>query len=459
MTRRLFVIALGAVLTVHTAARSQQPARDISPAAWPQGEYQRFLAAQDVDRTTAGVATGTNGAVTVAYNGIAARAGLAALERGGNAMDAALTTAVTQVAVTAGAPISYFGILSLVYYDAKSGQVFTMNAEWNTVRGDTEPATIPGSINLASPAGMRGTAVSGRTALVGGFLKGVGAAHQRFGRLPFARIFDTAIHVAEQGMPVTRRLEEKFDFRREDLARLPETRATFLKPDGAIFRAGEIFKQPALGRTLRAVAEQGTDYIYKGPWARKLVAAIQADGGKMTLDDLASYDVIWDAPLVADFGPYRIMTNPPPNAGGVNMIEALRLAEASGLTKGPHWTKAGPSLKTALDITQLYTLGYLPDAVTSKMFPGVDFTPAGRTDAARAAELWKRAAAGAAPFRWKPPAGSHSDDVVAVDKDGNMAAITHSSRREQRLDRLLIQPLRDEAHDGVRRRAPPERRS
>lgn len=94
-------IVLSAVMC--TVSVSAVPA-DISSAVWPKGEYERFLAAQDVDHTEAGVATGMNGAVTVAYNGIAARAGLEALKQGGNAIDAALTAAVTQVAATAGAP-------------------------------------------------------------------------------------------------------------------------------------------------------------------------------------------------------------------------------------------------------------------------------------------------------------------------------------------------------------------
>ena len=250
--------------------------------------------------------------------------------------------------MTAGAPISYFGILSLVYYDAKSGQVYTLNAEWNTVRGETSAATIPGSINMASPEGLRGTAVSGRTALVGGFLKGVGAAHKRFGKLPFARLFDSAIYVADHGMPVTNHLADKFAFRHDDLSRLPATRAILLKAGGAAYRAGETFRQPALAATLKAVAAQGTDYIYKGPWAKKLVAAVQADGG-------------------------------------VNMIEAQQLALASGLATGTHWTKSGAALKSALDITQLYTIGYLPDQLKAQVFPGVDFTPTSRTSPAYAA--------------------------------------------------------------------------
>lgn len=421
------VICLAAALSVVSAGAQAPPAvTDISPAVWPKGEYDRFLAAQNVDRTKAGVAIGRSGAVTVAYNGIAARAGLEALAHGGNAIDAAMTAAVTQVAVTAGAPISYFGILSLVYYDASTRKVYTMNAEWNTVRSETSPATIPGSINMASPEGLRGTAVSGRTALVGGFMKGVGAAHTRFGRLPFARIFDSAIYIAEHGMPVTNHLAEKFEFRREDLSRLPATRAVFMKPDGSTYKAGETFKQPALASTLRSVASHGTDYIYKGPWARKLVDAVQADGGAMSLEDLSSYDVIWDEPLVAKIGAYQIYTNRPPNDGGVNLIEAQQLAVAAGLNKGPHWTVSGSVLKKALDISQVNALGYLPAALKRQIYPGLDFSPASRISTPFAQDLWKRMQAGISPFRWKTQAGHHSDDVVVIDKDGNIAAITQS---------------------------------
>jgi gamma-glutamyltranspeptidase/glutathione hydrolase len=400
----------------------------LSPRDWPAGEYDQFLRAQATIRTQAGLATGRRGAVTVAYNALAARAGLEALAKGGNAIDAAMTAALAQVALTGGAPISYFGILSLVYYDAASGRVYTMNAEWNTVRGETDAGSIPGSLSLATEEGLRGTAVSGRTALVGGFLKGVGAAHRRFGRLPFKTLLDPAIYVAEQGMPVTKSLADKFRFRQEDLSRLPATRAIFMKPDGSRYGIGETFRQPALAATLRAVATHGTDYIYKGPWAKKLVAAVQADGGRMTLEDLASYDVIWDEPLVAPIGNgYTVHTNPPPNIGGLALIEAQLLAEASGLIEETHWTKSGASLRKASDIAQMFTLGYLPEATVRQIYPGLDPSPAGRTSPAGAAELWKRMQAGTTPFRWRtPPSSGHSDDVVAIDEAGNIAAITHS---------------------------------
>jgi gamma-glutamyltranspeptidase/glutathione hydrolase len=404
----------------------QPPAVSLSPDRWAD-DYARFMSAQDVDRSDAGVATGTHGAVTVAYNGLAARAGLEALKQGGNAMDAALSAALTQVALTAGAPISYFGILSLVYYDAGSGKVYTMNAEWNTVRGETQPLTIPGSLNMSSDEGLRGTAVSGRTALIGGFMKGVGSAHDRFGKLPFKALFDPAIYIADHGMPVTQHLADKFVFRADDLRRLAETRAVFTKADGTFYRRGETFRQPALATTLRAVATQGTDYMYKGPWAKKLVAAVQADGGKMTLEDLADYEPTWAAPLVADIGGgYQIQTNGPPNLGGVNLIEAQLLANASGLATDPHWSTSGPSLRKALDVSQMMVLSYLPESAVQQIYPGLDASAAARVTPAHATELWKRMQAGVTPFRWKDAAPHHSDDVVAIDEAGNIAAITQS---------------------------------
>lgn len=406
-------------------ARPSAAAMDLSPTTW-KADYERFLAAQAVDRSSAGMAEGDHGAVTVAYNGLAARAGLEAMKQGGNAMDAALTAALTQVAAAAGSSVSYFGILSLVYYDAASGEVSTLNAEWNTVLGEDDPLSIPGQLDLSSELGVSGEAVSGRTALVGGFMKGVGAAHSRFGRLPFEEIFAPAIYLAEHGMPVTLRLAEKLRMRGADLRRLPETRAVFVGGDGDLPQVGEIFRQPALAATLRAVAREGVDYLYRGPWAEKLVAALAADGGKMSLKDLAAYEVLWDRPLVADLGGYQVHTSPPPNMGGVQLVEAQRLAEASRLIADGHWSRSGKALRKALDITALALLDELPEEVRLAAFPQIDFAPQARLSSDHAARLWHRASAGRPPLPYKPAPPRHSDDVVAVDAQGNIAALTHS---------------------------------
>lgn len=430
MTRRTAVtslLAAGAATTIPGAALAARKI-DLSPAKWPAGDYDRFMKAQGVDRTTAGAAKGTHGAVTVAYSGLAARAGLEALKQGGNAIDAVMTGALAQVALAMGAPISYFGIMSLVYHDAKSGKTHTMNAEWNTVAGETDPASIPGAIDFSSKAALQGKgAPSGRTALVGGFMKGVEAAHRKFGKLPFASLFDPAIYIAEQGMPVTPFLAEIFAFRDADIRRLPETRATLVKPDGSPYVVGDVFRQPRLAETLRAVASQGADYMYGGPWGQKLVAAVQADGGKMTIDDLRNYQVIWADPLTAPLrNGYSIHTSPTPNFGGVSLIEAQNLADAAGLCGGEHWTKSPQALRKALEITQLFGISMFPQATQAAIYPGIDFSPEARITKAHAAALWKQIEGGKTFTKWKRTTPMHSDDIVAIDAEGNIAAITHS---------------------------------
>lgn len=419
---RIFVRSVAALALV--ACASTPTAR--SDARWSESEQAQYLGSLQANiRTAAGSASGTHGAVTVAYNAYAARAGLDVLQRGGNAMDAALTTAVTQVALTAGSPVSYFGIMSLVTFDAKTGRISTMWAGWNTLRGETSPLTIPGAVTLDNDEAL-GTVPSGRTALVGGFMKGVEAAHRRFGRLPFATIFDPAIRVAERGMPVHATLAHQFELRARDLARLPATRAALLKPDGSPWMVGDTLRQTALGATLRQVAAHGADYMYKGPWARHLVAAVQAEGGKMTLEDLASYDVIWGDPIRATIRDYEIAVAGPPNNGGTSLIEAQQVGMAAGIPSLGHWSTSPEALRRAALSTQGYVLDFLTPEARASALPGIDFSPAARLTKEHGAALWAALDAGTFPLPIARRAPRHSDDVVVVDGDGNMVAITHS---------------------------------
>lgn len=396
-------------------------------STWEPGERERYLTEQCHVRTTAGAAQGQHGAVTVAYSAYAARAGLQALKVGGTAIDAALTTALTQIALKAGAPISYFGIMSMVYFDAKTGKLSSMNAEWNTVRAETDPMSIPGKVEFGSDETVTGTEPSGRTALVGGFLKGVEAAHKRFGKLPFASLFDPAIEVAETGAPIDHSMEWMYQLRSKDLARLPETAEALLKPDGSGYVEGETLLQPRLAETLKRIAEDGSDYVYGGPWGKRLIDAVQAEGGHMTLEDLHSYDVIWDDALVGEIGDgWSIATNPWPNAGGVGLIEAQLLARVAGLDKDRHWTESSASFRKAIDITSLVSLSYLPPEVAAAIFPDLDLSPEARVTVEHAEKLWERIQDGNPLANWKRTAPMHSDDVVAVDSEGNIAAITHS---------------------------------
>lgn len=417
-------LRLFAALTLAACASAPSPR---AAESWTEAEQARYLGPLQANvRSTAGSATGTRGAVTVAYNAYAARAGLDVLQRGGNAMDAALTTAITQVATTAGAPVSYFGIMSLVYYDAKSGRIATMWAGWRTLRGETSPLTIPGAVTLNSDGEALGTVPHGRTALVGGFMKGVESAHRRFGRLPFRALFAPAIRVADQGMPVHATLAHQFELRAKDLARLPATRAALLKPDGSPWQVGDTLRQPALAATLRRIAADGADYMYKGPWGARLVAAVQADGGVMTMDDLALYDVIWSDPTRATVGDIEIAVPGAPNAGGLALIEAQQMGVAAGITRLGHWSRNAESLRRAALATQGYVLDYFPPDARAQLFPGIDFSDRARLTGEHGQALWTALEAGKLPISLAKQPPRHSDDVVVIDGEGNMAAITHS---------------------------------
>ena len=405
----------------------EAPAVDLSPGGWPPGEWEKYLALEDVAFPGNPMAEGRQGAVTGSYHALAQRAGLEALRQGGSSVDAAMTTALTQVALGAGAVISYFGILTMVHYDAAADEIVSLNAGWNAVLGEDDPMSIPGAIGMGSEEEMYGSdEPSGRTALVGGFMKAVEAAHGRYGKLDFEHLFAPAIHIAEAGIPFSTRLVSFLEPRKHTLSRLPESKALFTNANGAWIEEGQPFRQPALAGSLKAIAEQGADYMYTGPWAERAVAAVQADGGSMSLEDLAAYEVMWVPALEADVGDYRIHANGLPSFGGVNMIEALHLGKAAGIESLGHWSTSGESLRRASNLTFNMTLSMVPPEVLEQLYPGLDLSHASRIRPETAAALWSRMEEGAMPAQYAETAPSHSDTVIAVDRWGNMTAVTHS---------------------------------
>jgi gamma-glutamyltranspeptidase/glutathione hydrolase len=398
---------------------------DLRPSAWPEGEYERWWAIQCDAETPRPQAEGSHGVVATAYNGFANRIGLEALKQGGSSVDAALATALAQVTLDAGSAISFAGIMTMIHFDAKSGESVVMNACWNTVKGEDDPASIPG-LDFTSLEGMLSGTPSGRTALVPGFIKGVEAAHRRFGKLPFEALFQPSIELAEQGFEVYPEMEIDLARREGDLGRVAETRSVFFKEDGTRYRQGDHFRQPALARTLGEIASKGSDYMYRGPWAQKLVAALGAEGGRMTLDDLAGYEVIWSDPISTEHAGFQVKSMDGPGLGGVNLVEALNLAEAAGLADMPHWSKDAEAFRRIVLVTApAVPLSYLPPEAAQQMLPGVDLSREARMTKANAEKLWRALQAGS-PIAGFQKKHNHSDVVVAADKDGNLTAVCHS---------------------------------
>lgn len=154
------------------------------------------------------------------------RVGEEALCQRGSAVDAVMSAVLAQIVLGGGAVIGFFGILALMNYDAASGGVTSLNAGWNTIAAEDDPLSIPGKLNPAAE-GVANMMLEGeplgRTAMVGGFfMRGLEAALRRFGKLPFARLFDAAIELVEDGFEVSASLSRYIDLRKSDLARLPK---------------------------------------------------------------------------------------------------------------------------------------------------------------------------------------------------------------------------------------------
>ena len=207
-------------------------------------------------------------------------AGLKVLSEGGNACDAALTTALAQTVHAGGSYVSFAGVMVALYYEAQSGKVYSMDAGYNVPLEENDPLSIP-------PTG-------GRSVLVPGFMAGVQAYHDRFGKLPLSRLFEPSIALAQNGEPLSGYLAFQIEVNKVALSRFHETKNVFTTPDGKFygihwFGGADIFRQPALAQTLKEVAANGTSYMYEGAWARKFVERVWNAGSKMTLQDMKQY--------------------------------------------------------------------------------------------------------------------------------------------------------------------------
>ena len=379
----------------------------------------------------------TRGMVSATTGAAAVEAGVDILRQGGSAADAVAATALTQICLAAGSWVSYAGIYTMVYFDAATGKVSNLNAAFNTIQAEDDPLGIPG-INLkeVGKAGFRAFEYppSGRTALTPGFMAGIEATHQRFGRLPLEAVFAPAIRCADEGFSWTPGQAQQYAFRASVLSRLPETRSIFAKPDGSAYPIGETFKQPVLAKTLRrAVSEGITDYMYRGEWAEQLVAAVRQDGGKMTMADLQDYDVIWSEPTRATYHGYDIYSHGLPAAGGVFLTEAMNLAEIARLSQKGRYSQSPQALYWLSQIAKLqFILGPARMVKTPKLEAaiqslGIDLSLSSRLGKTTSKALWEAITSGRLPGVGSAARGpAHSDSVVAIDQWGNMAAVVHS---------------------------------
>ncbi len=370
------------------------------------------------------LAEGKQGLVVGLTGRRAVHVGVEVLKNGGSAADAAAATALMQIVEAAGSYVSFAGILSMTYYEASTGKVHSLNACFNTPIEEKDPLSIP-KLDVKNWKAL----ASGRTALVPGFMAGVQAAHDRFGKLPLAELFKPAIQLAREGFPVEPSLANHLQFRKEVLSRLAETKRVFTKKNSEFYAAGDLFCQPDLAETLQQVATHGAEYMYTGEWGKRFVDAVRRDGGLITARDLEAYRAIWEEPVETTYRGSRVFAPGSSSLGGVNAIEALNILELAGLSRSGVPSRSAESLFRLMQITNGQMFSFAPELAAAR-FPDRDFSPKARVTKEHAQWAWSQIQKGMWPYGGALAGvtnrSNHSSGVVAVNQWGNVAALSHT---------------------------------
>lgn len=423
---RCGVRALAASIFLATGAPAH--AADLSPAHWP--EVQRAdLQTRELafwPKTT----RAAHGAVLITGTAspVAIHAGMEALRQGGSASDAATVVALTQIARSMGATVSYAGKMGVAYYDAKTGSVSFLDAGWSPYAGERDIGSIP---DLgAEPA----VDALGRQTLVPGFMRGMEALHARFGRLPWADLFAPAIWYAKTGVEASPAIVGMRRANAARFARTPEGRRWLTGADGQPVKGGDLIRQPELVRTLRAVARRGADEMYRGAWAKDYVATVRAYGGRASLQDLERYRPRWRAPISVSFADATVFGMSTSYLACSSLTSLNLLDSMQVRAMGPYW-KDPAAFRAYARAIQYATLRQVlrvsPTAFEQKAGLAATSCADRLTKpyaAALASELMKSESSPFGDSRVvAPEGGHHTMAVVVVDAKGDVAVLVHSS--------------------------------
>jgi gamma-glutamyltranspeptidase/glutathione hydrolase len=271
-------------------------------------------------------ATKSRYGIVVTESPAASRVGREVLERGGNAIDAAVATVFALgVARPQSCGIGGGGFL---LYRSASGKARALDFR------ETAPAAIRADQYVDDPLAEEFT---GHTTVgVPGTVAGMDAALARYGTLTLREAIAPAEALARGGVAVPTSLSGSMTQNADRLKLFPAAAAQYLKPDGSAYRPQERLVQPVLAATLRRIMRGGPKAFYAGTVARRIVADMRAarptaDPGLLTMEDLAAYRARWRTALTGSYRGSQILAEPPPTSGGIAILEMLNLLEGYDL--------------------------------------------------------------------------------------------------------------------------------
>lgn len=352
--------------------------------------------------------------MVVSAHSLASAAGVEILEAGGNAVDAAVAVGFALAAVHPAA--GNIGGGGFLVHRSADGDVRALDYR------ETAPGASSRDMFLDEEGNLTDRSVVGHLAAgVPGSVAGMAEMHGELGRLPWARLLEPAIRLAE-GHQIDSVRSRLLRGGVKGLSRLEVTRRTFLDPSGGAWAPGSMWRQPELAETFRQIAEGGAAAFYTGPIADLIVEEMKRGGGLISKEDLANYRAAWRAPVTVDYRGYAIHSMPPSSSGGVTMGELLNIME--GYDELPPFGSAelihleSEAMRRAFTDRNRY-LGD-PDFVDMP----IDRLLSESYAAELRAEILPGQATPTPEFVTAVHEGQHTTHYSIVDSDGNAASVT-----------------------------------
>src|SRR5262249_28877178 len=250
-----------------------------------------------------------------------------------NAVDAAIATAFA-LSVVDQASSGLGGGGFMVIYRAKDQQAFTLDFR------ETAPETARRELYMKDGKPVAALSLTGGLAVaVPAEVAGLVEARKRFGTLSLATLVAPALKLANEGFPLDAALRVAIERQQSAMKRFADLGRVFLS-NGTVPKEGDIIRQPDLGATLKAIAEDGGESFYRGRIAAAIVDAVRSNGGVITRDDLKNYKPVWREPLIGSYRGRRVITMPPPSSGGVAILQMLNILEGYNLGQMEHDSSA-----------------------------------------------------------------------------------------------------------------------
>ncbi|MEH6593361.1 MAG: gamma-glutamyltransferase, partial [Halioglobus sp.] len=364
-------------------------------------------------------ASSANGSGAVAtVHPLATEAGLNALARGGNAIDAAVAAAFTLGVVDSHNSGIGGGNFAVIHWADGSVDAFDGR--------EMAPAAAHRDMYLVDGKGDISLSMTGPLAVgIPGSLAVYQAMHQRAGKVPWKDLVLPAADLAQRGFALNNAVAGRLGAKAEDLAKFSGSAAILLDDKSQPWPAGHHLVQKDLAKTYRQLAAKGGDYFYRGEFASQVAQWMKDNGGIITAADFANYQMKIREPVISQYRGHTVYGFPPPSAGGVNVAQMLNILEGfdvASLSEAQRYHLLAEVMKIAF-ADRAHFLGD-PDFVP---VPKGLIDPAYATERATLIDLKKVAVGvsyGSPPRADVDLFGKHTTHLVTADKWGNWVSIT-----------------------------------